>query len=118
MQEQLNLLIEKHCASIQGTVSEIGNLLKQISTNSSANGLAIVQDAEALAHQLKGSSGTAGFREICEAATALDDHLKVLCRGEAESVANGMGESMKLFGRLDQATRGVTPSASTLYRAA
>ncbi len=118
MQEQLNLLIEKHCASIQGTVAEIGELLKRVDTNSSTNGLTIDHDAEALAHQLKGSSGTAGFREISVAATALDDHLKVLCRGEAESVAGGMGKAMELFGRLDQATRGITPSASSLYRAA
>lgn len=118
MQDQLNRLIEKHCTSIKDTVSAIGRLLNQVAGNLAIDPLAAIHEAEALAHQLKGSSGTAGFREISHAATALDDHLKVLCRGKAESITYGINEAIELFKGLDVVARDVTPSSSMLYKAA
>jgi HPt (histidine-containing phosphotransfer) domain-containing protein len=118
MQEKLNRLIEKHCASIKHTVSQVGGLLAQIRDGAASAPLDSVCEAEALAHQLKGSTGTVGFREVCEAATALDDHLKILCRADSEAVINGIGDTMLLFDRLSAIVSTITPSASTLYKAA
>lgn len=118
MQEQLNLLIEKHCASIKNSVSELGDLLNKVQDAASSAPLETVREAEALAHQLKGSTGTAGFREVSGAATALDDHLKVLCRTSPENITQEMGEAMQLFGQLSAIVTAITPSSSTLYKAA
>jgi HPt (histidine-containing phosphotransfer) domain-containing protein len=109
MREKLNLLLVKHCASIKNTVGLLGQHLREIGQGDvrSAQGL---EDAVALAHQLKGSSGTAGFQDICTAATVLYNHLKA---------GNGrlpeMQQTMALYERLDAATGAADPTTSSLY---
>jgi HPt (histidine-containing phosphotransfer) domain-containing protein len=115
MQLQLNALLERHCMAIKASVTMLGHQLAAIAEGPAAEPLAAIEEAEALAHQLKGSTGTAGFHDICRAATALDDHLKVLCRSNTGSIAAGMGEAIRLFEGLDRAARAATPSASSLY---
>lgn len=115
MQLQLNALLERHCMAIKASVTMLGHQLAAIAEGSAAEPLAAIEEAEALTHQLKGSTGTAGFHDICRAATALDDHLKTLCAGDAGSLAAGMGEAVRLFESLDQAARAATPGASSLY---
>jgi HPt (histidine-containing phosphotransfer) domain-containing protein len=115
MQAQLNALLERHCKTIKASVTTLGLQLAAIAEGSPAEPLAAIEEAEALAHQLKGSTGTAGFHDICRAATALDDHLKTMCAGDAGSVAAGIGEARRLFEGLDQAAQAATPGASSLY---
>jgi HPt (histidine-containing phosphotransfer) domain-containing protein len=118
MQDRLNILLEKHCETIKGSVTALGRLLADLSAGTSSDPIGEVEAAEALAHQLKGSSGTAGFQEVSRAATALDDHLKLLCRGEPASVVSGMSEAMSLYQTLERITLNTTPSSSRLYHAA
>ena len=118
MQDRLNILLEKHCETIKGSVTALGRLLADLSAGTSLDPIAEVETAEALAHQLKGSSGTAGFQDVSRAATALDDHLKLLCRGEPAGVAGGMSEAMSLYQTLERITLATTPSSSRLYHAA
>ncbi len=118
MQEQLNRLIEKHCASIRASVAKLGEILGHIAKGANLDPLAALQEAEALAHQLKGSCGTAGFLEISEAATALDDHLKAMCKTPAHSVNQGMRDALRLFEALSVATASIHPGASRLYNLA
>lgn len=115
MQDQLNALLERHCKTIKASVTTLGLQLAAIADGSMPEPLAAIGEAEALAHQLKGSTGTAGFHDVCRAATALDDHLKLLCRGNAPGIAAGMGEAIRLFECLDQAARAATPGTSSLY---
>ena len=115
MQAQLNALLERHCMAIKASVTMLGHQLAAIAEASPAEPLAAIEEAEALTHQLKGSTGTAGFHDVCRAATALDDHLKTLCDGDARSLPAGMGEAVRLFESLDRAAQAATPGASSLY---
>jgi HPt (histidine-containing phosphotransfer) domain-containing protein len=117
VQDKLNLLIEKHCETIKRHVETLGGMLSSIA-GGAADPLGVLTEAEALAHQLKGSSGTAGFGEISRAATALDDHLKALCRGSAQDIPGRLVKAMELFRALDRAASEATPGTSTLYQAA
>lgn len=113
MREKLNLLLVKHCATIKNSVGLLGQHLQGIGQGSAASQQAL-EDAVALAHQLKGSSGTAGFQDICAAATALHDHLKAL---NARSGADRpeMQQVIGLYGVLDAAAREAHPQTSSLY---
>lgn len=114
MQEKLNLLLEKHCVSIKGTVDLLGDHLKRARDNEAGRRQAI-EDATALAHQLKGSSGTAGFHDICVATTALYAMLTDLnARGDAP-LRPGVDQAMELYERLSSAARAAHPQMSTLY---
>jgi HPt (histidine-containing phosphotransfer) domain-containing protein len=117
VQDKLNLLIEKHCETIKRHVETLGTMLSSIA-GGVADPLGVIEEAEALAHQLKGSSGTAGFGEISRTATALDDHLKILCRGSADGLSTRLVKAMELFQALQRAAQAATPHSSALYQAA
>jgi HPt (histidine-containing phosphotransfer) domain-containing protein len=117
VQDKLNDLIERHCETIKRTVQTIGDMLSAIAGGAD-DPLGVVTEAEALVHQLKGGAGTAGFGEISRTATALDDQLKLLCRGSANEVSSHLVKAMELFQALDAAAREATPSTSVLYKAA
>jgi len=93
-------------------------MLAPVAAKSSSAPLTDIQTAEALAHQLKGSSGTAGFHEISRAATELDDHLKTLCQADTEQLTAGIDEAMARFQRLRRAASEMTAASSSLYQAA
>ncbi len=118
MQTQLNNLLERHCETIKSSVTALGSQLAEIAKGSAPDPLGAVQSAEALAHQLKGSSGTAGFHEISRAATALDDRLKLLCKANRREVADGANAAMGLFDQLERISGTLSPASSVLYRAA
>ena len=114
MREKLNLLLEKHCVSIKGTVELLGEHLKRAREDEAERRQAL-EDATALAHQLKGGSGTAGFHDICVATTALYAQLTELsARGDA-ALGPGVDQAMELYERLSGAARAARPQASTLY---
>jgi HPt (histidine-containing phosphotransfer) domain-containing protein len=116
MQDKLNAIVEKHCETIKGNVGMLGRLLLELSAGcDDPRGTAA--RAESLTHQLKGSGGTAGFKDISAAAAALDEHLKMLCRERPELIRFGVGEAMRLFAALEGTARDVTPASSTLYKA-
>ena len=116
MQDKLNAIIEKYCGTIKASVRMIGRLLDEVAQGV-PDPLATIKEAEALAHQLKGSSGTAGFNEISAAATALDDQLKILCRSDAPGGHAGLNAASALFRSLEQIAQATTPSSSSLYSA-
>ena len=112
MQEKLNLLLEKHCVTIKRNVELIGEHLDRAQQ---AEGPAqALSDAVALAHQLKGSSGTAGFHDICVAATALNDHLSAITRDDAP-LRQDLSRAVELFKTLSRASPAASPQSSALY---
>jgi chemotaxis protein histidine kinase CheA len=114
VQEKLNALIEKQCASIPKTIEAVGVQLQSV-MESGAGSKDALEQTRALVHQLKGISGTAGFTEICEAATALYDCLDLPaheCRPTSEVE---LEEAMALHQKLADVARDVRPATSWLY---
>ena len=115
MHDRLNSLLERHCETIKTSVQTVGRLLTEVAEGSTPDPVASVQAAEALAHQLNGSSGTAGFHELSTAATALDDHLKPLCNTDSTGVLAGIAKAMALYHPLEGIARETKPTKSALY---
>jgi HPt (histidine-containing phosphotransfer) domain-containing protein len=114
VQDKLNALIEKQCASIPKTVEAIGVQLQSV-MESGANSTDALEHANALVHQLKGISGTAGFTEICEAATALYDCLELPAHECRPPTGVELEQAMALYRKLADLGRNVRPAASWLY---
>lgn len=114
MREKLNLLLEKHCVTIKKNVELLGEHLSRAQLDGAASQEAL-REANALAHQLKGSSGTAGFHDICVAATALYDHLKTISERDGAPLRQGVQQSIELYARLSRASKAASPQSSTLY---
>ncbi|NJM33439.1 MAG: hypothetical protein HC850_00680 [Rhodomicrobium sp.] len=106
MQDKLNAIVEKHCETIKGNVAMLGQLLSELDRGC-ADPRGVVARAESLAHQLKGSGGTTGFKDISTAAGALDEHLKMLCRERPELIRFGVGDALRSISRL-RARRGAS----------
>lgn len=116
MQDKLNQLIEKHCETVKRSAEALGAILMRVEDGSMPP-RAGIEEAEALAHQLKGSSGTIGFHQISRAAAALDDHLKTLCAAQDTVIIAGMGKAAALFVELAHAANTARPRSSALYAA-
>ena len=114
MREKLNLLLEKHFVTIKNNVELVGVHLRRARQEAAAPQDAL-KEAGALAHQLKGSSGTAGFHDICVAATALYDHLNAIRALEDAPLRQGVHQAIELYERLSHASRAASPQSSTLY---
>jgi chemotaxis protein histidine kinase CheA len=114
VREKLNLLLEKHCVTIKNNVELVGAHLERALQDAAARQEAL-SEAGALAHQLKGSSGTAGFHEICVTATALYDHLNRIRALDDGPLREGVHQAIELYGRLSRASRAASPQSSGLY---
>lgn len=114
MQDKLNEIIERHCVSLKRNVEDLSALLRSVA-DGTAPSLPSIEEAEALAHQLKGGSGTAGFAEISRAATALDDHLKTLLAAPETANIAGIGTALTLSEALSRIAAEATPAHSKLY---
>jgi HPt (histidine-containing phosphotransfer) domain-containing protein len=114
VREKLNLLLEKHCVTIKNNVELLGEHLNRAQQDGAAPQDAL-SDAGALAHQLKGSSGTAGFHDICVAATALNDHLNAIKGRAGAPLRQGVIEAIELYESLSRASKAASPQSSALY---
>ncbi len=114
MQDKLSTVIEKHCETIKASVDSLGAMLEDLARHA-ADPQERLGQAKALSHQLKGSSGTAGFMEIGAAATALDAHLGQLRGGALPDSAAGIAQAMTLYQELYRIASSTTPCCSWLY---
>lgn len=114
MREKLNLLLEKHCVTIKTNVGLVGEHLNRARQDGAAPREAL-REAGALAHQLKGSSGTAGFHDICVAATALYDHLNAIAAREDAPLHQGVHQAIELYEKLSRVAQAASPQSSALY---
>jgi chemotaxis protein histidine kinase CheA len=114
MREKLNLLLEKHCVTIKNNVELVGEHLHRAREDSGAPREAL-KAANALAHQLKGSSGTAGFHDICVAATALYNHLNAIAAHDDAALHHGVHQAIELYETLKRASKAASPQSSALY---
>lgn len=114
VRDQLRALIERHCVTLRGHVEIIGRNLAHMSESSTRKPEALAE-AESLAHQLKGSSGSIGFPQVSAAATALDEHLKQLCAAGGTVTAWEKDRLCSLYEELRNVTAAISPESSTLY---
>ncbi|WP_088343103.1 MULTISPECIES: Hpt domain-containing protein [Rhodomicrobium] len=116
MQDKLNEIIERHCEAIKRNAEEMRDMLAAVAAGETLPAAGI-EEVEALAHQLKGGSGTAGFSEISRAATALDDYLKRLLAGPEAEIVAGMATALALSAELSRLAKLAGPASSKLYAA-
>ena len=115
MQNELRVLIERHCATIRQYTDAIGGYLKEGLFGDTVSRQALIE-AEKVAHQLKGSSGSIGFSDVSAAAASLDDQLKTLCAEDNDIPRQEREKVAGLFEVLDELSKTLAPEQSTLLR--
>ncbi|HKJ60844.1 MAG TPA: Hpt domain-containing protein [Hyphomicrobiales bacterium] len=113
MQNELRVLIERHCTTIRQYTDLIGGYLEEGLCDFPASYRALIE-AEKIAHQLKGSSGSIGFADVSAAATRLDEQLKILCGEENHLSQHEREKTAGLFQVLAEVSRTLTPNQSSL----
>jgi HPt (histidine-containing phosphotransfer) domain-containing protein len=116
MQDQLRNLVRTHHVNLLKQIERLGQMLASISAQDTGCAAAIAE-AEGLAHQIKGASGSIGFGDVSRAATTLDDHLKSLVALGGDVTAGQVQTSVELFGDLQRVAGSTTPESSTLFNA-
>lgn len=74
-----------------------------------------VRAAKVMSHQIKGSSGSVGFKEISAAATELDNHISKLMQAADIAVLEDRQLLDDLCANLAAIVATVTPETSALY---
>ena len=113
VREKLNELLEKHCETIKSSVEILGTHLQRARQDRDPS--QALNEAAALAHQLKGSSGTAGFHDICVEATILNGHLSELVAPGNAQLRPGVQRAIELYERLSCVSQAARPQSSALY---
>ncbi len=116
LQDQLKALIERHCATLTNEADAIGSHIRQLEDTSIDSSEAIT-NAIAMAHKIKGSSGSIGFAAISSAAGSLESYLSALASTGMEPTAAQVNTVVGLFDELNTLVRTVSPESSTLYNA-
>ncbi|MEZ5829386.1 MAG: Hpt domain-containing protein [Hyphomicrobiales bacterium] len=116
MQDQLKALVRTSHANLLNQIDRLGGMLAAIG-GQGADCAAAIRDAEGLAHQIKGASGSIGFPDVSQSATVLDNHLKSLVALGAAVSADQVKPSLELFADLRRTAESTTPESSTLYGA-
>ena len=115
VQEQLRDLLKRYCTNLFDQVEMLEQLILR-SCDVSAQSSAPISKARDITHQMKGTSGSMGFPDLAAAASALDDHLKLLAKQERVSQLQ-LQISKELFVRLRKIASQITPQKSALFNA-
>ncbi len=114
IQEQLRVLLARHCASLSADVDMIARSLSEV-LNPNANQAVSISNALAVVHQIKGTSGSMGYPALSDAAARLEGCLKDL-EPRAGYISEGDLQSAMIDLRaLEQQARSATPEVSPLY---
>lgn len=114
MQEKLRKLIDRHCTWLHDTMPALRHNLSPLITQGDADNDA-VRAAKVISHQIKGSSGSVGFREISEAATRLDGHIGQLMEAKVTASPEDRQTLDTLCIELQNIVAIVEPQTSALY---
>ncbi|MEJ2229083.1 MAG: Hpt domain-containing protein [Alphaproteobacteria bacterium] len=116
LQDQFRALITGHCETLACELLEIKTCLDGLGQPGVVEADAIAKGF-ALAHKVKGSSGTLGFAEICAAAETLEHYLRDLGKSGA---ALGPSEREQIFDHYDLLAcriNAISPEQSSLFNA-
>lgn len=116
MQEELRALITRHCGTIAGKVESLAGIVTSLKHSPSRSGEALVM-AIALTHEIRGSAGSIGFREVFKHASALEDSLKILSKRGVVPDPDSSAETFKQMNALSNLVLNLRPEASTLFDA-
>lgn len=114
MQEKLRTLISRHCVWLHDTMPALRHNLSPLISHGEADNDA-VRAAKVMSHQIKGSSGSVGFREISDAATMLDGHIGRLMAAETTASPEERERLDELCVSLQEIVAVVSPEISALY---
>ncbi|MDF1776252.1 MAG: Hpt domain-containing protein [Rhizobiaceae bacterium] len=115
-QDQLRALIKHHCVTLITEADAIGTHIRQLE-DASIDGSEAISNAIAMAHKIKGSSGSIGFAAISSAAGSLESYLSALASTGMDPTAAQINTVAGLFDELNTLVRTVSPESSTLYNA-
>lgn len=115
MQEELRALITRHCGTIAGKVESLAGIVTNLRHSSSHAGETLVM-AIALTHEIRGSAGSIGFRDVFKHASVLEDSLKRLSKRDAID-AETSAETLQQMNALSDLVITLRPEASSLYDA-
>jgi HPt (histidine-containing phosphotransfer) domain-containing protein len=116
LQDQLRVLIERNHTKLLEQVASVAQLLAERDREGNLEPAPLVE-AQRLTHQMRGAAGSIGFGEIGAAAAALDENLKVLCKGSGAVPGNHLQPSLVLLAALRTVAGRTKPETSTLYNA-
>lgn len=116
MQEELRALIERHCATLGTEAAAVRACLGRLD-DPTADATSVIAEGADLAHKIKGSSGSIGFREISQAAQTLEYCLRALCESEAAPTGRELDKARTLATDLEERVAAITPEQSMLYNA-
>jgi HPt (histidine-containing phosphotransfer) domain-containing protein len=100
IQEQLRVLLTRHCATISTHVDMIRRSLSEV-LNSNANQAASIRNALEVVHQIKGTSGSMGYPALSAAAERLEQCLKGLEPRAGQISAAQVQAALDLLGALE-----------------
>ena len=116
MQQELRTLITRHCGTIAGKVESLAGIVTNLRHNPAHAGETLVM-AIALTHDIRGSAGSIGFRDVFKTATNLEDALKVLSKKGDIPDAAAAAEAFEQMNALSDLALNLRPEASTLFDA-
>ncbi len=116
VQDKLRALITVHCATIKDSVGQVETSLARLYGPADRHP-GVIEEARGLTHQLKGSSGSIGFREVSNAATVLDDFLKSVCGIDRRLDNVELQRIFHLLHNLKSEAAAISPEHSSLYHA-
>jgi HPt (histidine-containing phosphotransfer) domain-containing protein len=113
-QEQLRALLRRHHGTIVEQAEAVGRHFADGIQDEPSMGhhVACMLD---IAHQIKGSSGSMGFRDVSAAAAALETQLKALRGGNSAMAREEMRAVEGLIDDFKRLAREATPERSALY---
>lgn len=116
VREQIRALLQRHCTTIKAQVEEVEAALSGVVT-SEDHQAASIRVAQGLTHQIKGTSGSMGYRETSAAAATLDQTLKALLTDTGSISPAQLQHALDLLRDLQRHARNASPEASSLYSA-
>lgn len=116
MQDELRALIVKHCETLHREAVAIAACIDLLQPDFRGDDEPVSQAID-LAHRVKGSSGSIGFREISECARDLEFALRALFVTPQAASAEAVRDARSAWKRLKRRIDFVSPEESSLFAA-
>ena len=114
LQTELEALIARHCDTLRRESAEIGSSIARLG-DTDVDPAAVVAEATGLAHKLKGSSGSIGFRDVSKTAEALEHRLRSIAGTSVPPSEDDTAEILELFRALEALVAQISPEDSALH---
>ncbi len=116
MQNELRALVVKHCQTLRKEAAAIAACIDLLEPEFCGD-VEPISKAIDLAHRVKGSSGSIGFRDISECARGLEFALRALFVTPHATSAEAVRDARSAWKRLKRRIDSVSPEDSSLFTA-